>query len=278
MSLPYILLSIAVLASLFVKNKNIVVVTISWTVFAAFTNGTINIYGILSLFFFASLCHYYFENQSINKLFKVLLFGLICFCITGFAFHFIPGFFNAHVITNLQLSPLSYPFSTYMNFDKTIAALILYTTSNLYSLQKPLDKDSLFITFKTLLAAFLVILVPALLFKYVTFDPKLTNAFWIWELNNFLFVCMAEEVMCRGFLQNHLKIVFKSNYLHIILAGLIFGIAHFEGGLVYIGLSWLAGILYGYAYDKTSRIMSSMIVHCGINSIHFIFFTYPAAI
>jgi len=89
---------------------------------------------------------------------------------------------------------------------------------------------------------------------------------------------MAEEVMCRGFLQNTFKEVLKSRHLHIILASFIFGLAHFEGGLIYVGLSWIAGILYGYAYDKTNRIISSMIVHCGINSIHFIFFTYPAAI
>jgi len=89
---------------------------------------------------------------------------------------------------------------------------------------------------------------------------------------------MAEEVMCRGFLQNSFKEALKSKNLHIILASLFFGLAHFEGGLIYIGLSWLAGILYGYAYDKTGRIMSSMIVHCGINTIHFVFFTYPAAI
>jgi len=41
-------------------------------------------------------------------------------------------------------------------------------------------------------------------------------------------------------------------------------------------LAAVAGIVYGYAYEKTQRIEASILCHFGVNIIHFIFFTYPA--
>lgn len=37
----------------------------------------------------------------------------------------------------------------------------------------------------------------------------------------------------------------------------------------------IAGIAYGYAYVKTKRIETSILVHFNFNLAHFIFFTYP---
>lgn len=90
---------------------------------------------------------------------------------------------------------------------------------------------------------------------------------------------MAEEVFFRGFLQRTLQnLLSNRQILAIIIASLIFGVAHFQGELIYISLSTICGFFYGYAYYKTGKILCSMIVHFGLNLFHILLFTYPAAI
>lgn len=61
-----------------------------------------------------------------------------------------------------------------------------------------------------------------------------------------------------------------------MLASLMFGLAHFKGGISYVMLATVAGVGYGFVYQKTKRIESSILVHFAVNTIHFLFFTYPA--
>jgi membrane protease YdiL (CAAX protease family) len=51
--------------------------------------------------------------------------------------------------------------------------------------------------------------------------------------------------------------------------------AHFQGGLVYMALACLAGFFYGFAFLKTNKIQSSILLHFAFNTIHFLLFTYP---
>jgi membrane protease YdiL (CAAX protease family) len=46
--------------------------------------------------------------------------------------------------------------------------------------------------------------------------------------------------------------------------------------LLYVVLSTVAGLFYGYAFWKTDRIQSSILVHFSVNLVHFLFFSYPA--
>ena len=39
--------------------------------------------------------------------------------------------------------------------------------------------------------------------------------------------------------------------------------------------AFIAGIGYGYAYQKSWKIETAILVHFGVNITHFIFFTYP---
>jgi membrane protease YdiL (CAAX protease family) len=66
------------------------------------------------------------------------------------------------------------------------------------------------------------------------------------------------------------------NILSLISVSFLFGFAHFAGGFKYMVLAAMAGILYGYAYQKTQRIEASILCHFGVNIFHFIFLTYPA--
>jgi membrane protease YdiL (CAAX protease family) len=90
---------------------------------------------------------------------------------------------------------------------------------------------------------------------------------------------MAEEVIFCGFVQTHLKKFLneKTNFrtLHITITSLIFGLAHFKGGVLYVILASICGWFYGYAYERTNRILCAMLVHFGLNLIHLTLFTYP---
>ncbi|WP_341789577.1 CPBP family intramembrane glutamic endopeptidase [Rickettsia endosymbiont of Polydrusus tereticollis] len=179
----------------------------------------------------------------------------------------------------MKLSELSTPFSMYLNFDKVMAALIIYCISDLYILEKNNKSAYIKYTITSLLLCIIVILTPAFISSYILFDPKLPDILPIWAINNFFFVCMREEIIFRGFLQRTLQnLLKKQQILAIIITTLIFGFAHFQGGLIYIALSSICGFFYGYAYYKIGKILCSMIVHFGLNLFHLLLFTYPAAI
>ena len=129
-----------------------------------------------------------------------------------------------------------------------------------------------------LLAA--IMLPLALTTHYVRFDPKIASGAYLWILNNLFFVTFAEEALFRGFIQGGLsKLAARSNYsrwLPLIVSSLTFGLAHYQGGLPYIGLATIAGLFYGYTYDRTKRLEGAMLVHFGLNLVHFLFFSYPS--
>jgi membrane protease YdiL (CAAX protease family) len=125
-------------------------------------------------------------------------------------------------------------------------------------------------------------MVPAFALGYITYDPKFPDVLLLWAVNNFFFVCFAEEVIFRGFLQNTLKKVLQpitqNVYLPIGITSVIFGLAHFQGGVSLMVLATIAGFFYGYAYHKTGRILCAMLVHFGLNLFHLLVFAYPAAV
>lgn len=282
MNLSYVLLGLTVFISLFMKNRNFIVLAILITTVSAFLQGIVSIIGIIVLVFFFALCQTYFSKSTLNKYLKTLLYAVIIILLACVITHSIPGFSNALVIDRLYVSTLSTPFSMYLNFDKTIIALILYVTSGLFLLEEPLNKKSIQQTLFSLLLCIGVILTPGLLSGYIKFDPKVPDILWLWMFNNLVFVSISEEVIFRGFVQNSLKSFLSkkavSNYLHVIIASIVFGLMHFKGGVVYILLASVAGGFYGYTYDKTNRIVCAAIVHFGLNLVHLMIFTYPASV
>ena len=120
----------------------------------------------------------------------------------------------------------------------------------------------------------------ALATNYVRFDPKIPPYLWLWMLSNFFIVCMAEEAFFRGFVQKELSIFLQSTkggqWLAIIVGAISFGLLHYSGGPIYIALSTVAGIGYGYAYMKSQRIEAAMLTHFLVNLTHILLFSYPA--
>ena len=98
-------------------------------------------------------------------------------------------------------------------------------------------------------------------------------------LNNLFFVCLAEEALFRGFIQNGFTRLFPKtpffSYASIAVAAVLFGLAHYKGGPIYVALAAVAGLFYGFAYQKTNRLDAAVLVHFGFNTIHFLLFSYP---
>lgn len=275
----YIFLIITTLTTLFCFNKRAIYLAFAITVIAALYEGIINIVGIGALAIFATVTYIYFHFSQLNKIIRILLFIAISVCFAAFAFHKVPGFFNVMAINKLQLSEVSIPFSMYLNFDKVMPALIIFALSDLSISEQSRSNGAIKYTLFSLLSCIAIIIILALISGYALFEPKLPDILAIWAINNFFFVCFSEEVFFRGFIQRTLQnLLPKQQILAIVIAALIFGVAHFHGGLVYIVLSSICGFFYGYAYYKTNRILCSMIVHFSLNLSHLLLFTYPALI
>ena len=118
----------------------------------------------------------------------------------------------------------------------------------------------------------------AVFLGFVRFDPKLPNSLPLWIITNLLFDCVAEEALFRGFIQRNLSIrmrkIVYGDYLAIICTSILFGLIHYPGGIKYMLLATVAGIGYGWIFDRTKRIESSIVAHFSLNLVHFIFFTY----
>lgn len=276
MSLVYGALFITVLTCFAMPKKNLLIALCNISILTALFYGTIDYRGLFFLMGFYAITYLYFQSNNLGKNMKVFLGLFILIFIGFFLFHTVPGFKNDLVINQVAISPISKPFSMYLNFDGTIIALILFINGNLYKKENYLDIKSFFITLKLLFFCASTLMVCGLLTGYIQLDIKFSNLFGIWFINNFFFVCFKEEVIFRGIIQSKLNMLSTNRYILIFLSSFLFGVMHYKGGGAYILLSTVAGCFYGLAYEKTQRILCAMMVHVGLNFIHFIFFTYPA--
>jgi membrane protease YdiL (CAAX protease family) len=199
--------------------------------------------------------------------------------VLGLFYHQIPGFNNLKVLEAHKFSSNSAPFTLYFNYDKAfIGAICFYLLGFDNGFKNLLFwKQTIIIT----IASIILLLGPAIALNYVQFEFKYGLAILVWALNNLLFVCLSEELIFRRLIQKDLITLFSkkavpwANTIGIFIAAILFGLAHFKGGVTYITLSSLAGLFYGYAYYKTKNIEGSILVHFGLNLFHILFLTYP---
>jgi membrane protease YdiL (CAAX protease family) len=211
---------------------------------------------------------------------------LLLMITLAFANHLMPGFDNLNVLNAISISPASYPYSMYLNFDKTIVAVILVIASSLLLKTTPafgMRTLTIIIIMTTLCIA---VLIPLAVWSgFIAFDPKFPTIFWLWAFNNLLFVCFAEEVIFRGVIQNYLMKIANQrqwpSFIPIFITAILFGLVllgHVKGGIAYIGFVMIAGLFYGYVYYQTQRLEAAILTHFGVNACHFLLFTYPAAL
>lgn len=203
--------------------------------------------------------------------------GLFIILALALATHWWPGFHNGQAMARQRFTDDAVPFSMYLNLDKPLIGFWLLLACpwivGRRSLRLFLPVSAIALTLSAVLA-----LGGALLLGVIAWAPKWPDQAWIWLLNNLLLVTLVEEALFRGYIQGGLSRCLKNlrhgENLALLLASLIFGLAHAAAGWHWVLLAGLAGIGYGLAY-RFGGLAAAIATHFGLNLLHFGLFTYP---
>jgi len=236
----------------------------------------------VGIFFIAVFggCLYGYFNLNVKGFVKAALAFFILMFAVVLSHHLTPGFNNWKIVSQVQLSPDSVPYSTYLNFDKTLIGFFIL----LWGLRLSQTKEDWRDIAKHLIPLFclgaVVMLSASYLLGYIRLDPKVPTFIGLWAAKNLLFTCVAEEALFRGFIQKEILKLFQGKQwgvpVGIVIASVLFGLDHFWGGPKYVFLATLAGLFYGTVFYRSGRIESSILFHFLLNLTHITLFSYPA--
>ncbi|MFQ5341189.1 MAG: lysostaphin resistance A-like protein [Anaerolineae bacterium] len=126
-------------------------------------------------------------------------------------------------------------------------------------------------------AGFAVIAVPVgLAINFLAFPPTTAPRLSViipQFVGLFLTVAIPEELFFRGILQNGLSKHLRNPRLGLVLASLAFGLMHWNNAdavverLTYVGLATVAGLFYGWAYERSDGLMAPILCHTLIGLI-----------
>ncbi|MBW8833347.1 MAG: CPBP family intramembrane metalloprotease [Burkholderiales bacterium] len=194
----------------------------------------------------------------------------------------VAGFGPFLVVPDTVISPHAGPMHVNLRLDAGVAGLLLFA---LYS-RRITSLAELRAAWRPALAiagiTTAAILAIAVAIGYVAFDPKLPWFTAVHLVHIALWTCTLEEGLFRGVVQDGLMSAQWVRArawlapLPIVAASLLFGLAHVAGGPVLMALAALAGVGYGYAYQRTGRIEAAMLAHFTLDAAHFLWFTYPS--
>ncbi|WP_341756060.1 MULTISPECIES: CPBP family intramembrane glutamic endopeptidase [unclassified Candidatus Tisiphia] len=248
---------------------------LSISLILSFVSNIANLIAILAISLFCYLVFSYHKSSTKRK---CALWAVVFIFGAALELHLVPGFNNLLVLDKIQFTPDALPFTLYLNLDKTIVGLIIIgLTLDLASTRNEW-KILLSQVFYRLPIVISVMVLLSIAFGYIKFAPKIPQDLWIWVISNLFFTCVAEEGLFRGFFQealSQLKYKYSEN-IAVLIPAVLFGGMHYLGGLKYVILATIAGILYGWIYKVTKRIEASIIAHFMLNLTHILFFTYPA--
>ncbi len=209
----------------------------------------------------------------------VRVMGHVLFVLLAAALflHWLPGFHNPQVIPPAPLSADAVAFGMYLNLDKPLVAFWV-----IWVLAPPVMGENARRTVAAALlacaAAVLICMGVALALRVVGWAPKWPDTGWLWLINNALLVCLAEEALFRGYVQQQLANLWRNRRWGSAaasgVAAVLFGLAHFAGGWQWMLLATLAGTAYGVAY-RYGGLAAAVLAHLGLNAAHFGLFTYP---
>jgi hypothetical protein len=227
----------------------------------------------VSIIYFIACYRFKFDKSLSN-----ILLGVLIFIISvGLLLHLVPGFYNPVMIASVLVSDNAPQYSQYLNFDKALIGFGLLCF--IISKPKAVTYGHYYVVIGTCLLAYTVSFLIAIKSGLVQLDIKFPDYFIFWCLVNLFVTTYAEEAFFRGFIQ---RLIFKGIKgwswgvpLTIILSGLLFGLAHFPGGITYVIIATLLGCTYAFCYMRSKNIMVPILAHFIFNLIHFTVFTYP---
>ena len=204
---------------------------------------------------------------------KLLFVGQACIVIVSLllAAHILPGFEPWIYLSDVQASPNSSNYTLAFGLDKPLIAFtLLLLFPSALGTKKPFNSVHLLLVFLSLPVVLL------LAWGFGLIKPEISFSYWflVFAIKNLIFTCITEEIFFRGYIQQQLCKKLNA-YGGMAIASVLFGVAHFGGGIIYVALATLAGFLYGLAFLLTGRLYIAILAHFTLNMIHIIFFTYP---
>ena len=215
---------------------------------------------------------------------------MLLMLVIGFALalHLLPGFLNpTYLATTSDARP---PTLKYLNFDKGVAGMLMLAVLASQQRRRSEGRSEGLLPTPSPGAAGLpgwtlwAVLVATLALPWLAAAigglgrPTLRwpdNAGLFLAANLFL-TCVAEEVAFRGVIQGLLArrlgtdLRTMNGWLPILLAAVLFGLAHAAGGTPYVALAMLAGLGYGLAYALSGRIEVAILLHFALNALVFL--------
>ena len=245
--------------------------------FIALISGQLTPLGLGLAVLYLFIAYLFSRTTGAKKKWLTLLLAALSLLLGA---HLLPGFHNLQALNAVLVSADGLPFTMYLNLDKTLVALGLLGWCIPRLSRRQEWRQLLQVLLSRSLLFLLLIFILALASGKVHWDPKLPSCTLLWMLTNLLFVCTAEEAFFRGFLQQQLALLWKNRPLQqalpLALASLVYGLSHFAGGPLYVAFVTLAGLGYGWVYQKTGCIEASILLHFALNTAHFLLFTYPS--
>ena len=246
----------------------------------AFVQGIVQPLGIAALLLLFALAAWTARSQGTRwyGLAWVLLLALSA----ALALHQVPGFQNPVAISGVRFSDDAVPFTQFLNFDKgSVGQVLLAWLAPRLRRGDPLGQHA-----RTTACAWslttAIVLALAVVGGVVRPDFKWPPQTALFLVTNLFLTCVAEQAMFRTLVQDPLRGAGLANALTrraavaMALSALLFGLAHAGGGAWMAGLAGLAGLGHAIVYEKTRRIEAAILVHFGLNAMHFLAFTYPA--
>ncbi|MEQ4925063.1 CPBP family intramembrane glutamic endopeptidase [Proteus hauseri] len=268
--ITWLLLALALLLLGF--NRTLALITLSLTAISAFLTSVITwqTLPIIAGTILLVITYYRYQQQKLIR--WIITIALLLIAI-GLAFHLVPGFNNLRYLSHTPLGLHSAPFSFYFNADKALLPFILLILIPTLFSRSPLKSAS------TLQWGMLILAIPALLLLATALgglavEPHFPTWLPAFMLANLFFVSLAEEALFRGTIQQLLS-RYLPPYIALFSAAIIFGLAHFAGGLLLVVFASLAGVIYGLAWMWSGKLWVATIFHFALNLTHLLFFTYP---
>ncbi|GAB1441161.1 CPBP family intramembrane metalloprotease [Providencia sp.] len=242
-------------------------------IITATRTGVISWPALLVLIFIAATAFIRLRYQN-RQFLKIASEIVLVACAIGLFIHIFPGFNNLKYLDKAVVGERSAPFTMYFNFDKALVPFILLACLPTLFISSP-SKTASPLQWCLLLLFVPALLIIATLAGGLGFEFHLPTWLPAFVLCNLLFVCLAEEALFRGYLQQRLNQWLDSPYLALILTALLFGGLHFSGGPLLILFATLAGLIYGLAWMWSGKLWLAVSIHFGLNLAHLLFFTYP---
>lgn len=218
--------------------------------------------------------------------FVALLVLTVALCL-----HAVPGFKNPVAIDAVKFSEDGRAFTQYLNFDKGSVGLVLLALLAPRLQRSDAGSRTIGLTLLMTLIVALAALGLATALGMIRWDPKWPPQTLQFLVTNLLLTCVAEEALFRCMVQDRLAFGSRapentaSSALHrwggrsltaLAVSALLFGAAHAGAGPGMMGVATVAGLGYAAAYQWHRRIEAAVLMHFGINALHFVLMTYPA--